>query len=143
MLREFHFRNPGRRGNALNVSHRHSAAFPRSQDLANTLVDEAVPCRNSLATPAQNEVQLNQPPLKVRAVVSLERWHLAWETHSISAYRFAELIDPQATQLALVKCRDPRAAALIPASAEVPGRVGAQLKSGVQNVHTLSMRGGS
>jgi hypothetical protein len=88
---------PWRGGNVLNIPHGHRTAFPRRQDLTDALMYEAVPRSNFLATPAQDEIELNQPSLKIRAVVLFECRYLTWETNAVPAYRFAELIEPQAT----------------------------------------------
>jgi hypothetical protein len=84
-------------GNILNVSHRHRTAFPRRQDLTDALMNEAVPRGDFLATPAQDEIKLNQPSLEIRAVVFFKCGHLTWETNTVPTDRFAELIEPQAT----------------------------------------------
>ena len=81
----------------LNVSHGDRPAFPRRQDLTDVLINEAVRRRDFLATPAQDEIKLNQPSLQIRAVVLFKGGYLTWETNAVPAYRFAELIKPQAT----------------------------------------------
>jgi hypothetical protein len=78
----------------LNVSHSHRAVFPRRQDLTDALMNEAMPRAGFLATPAENEIKLNQPSLQIRAVVLFKRGNLAWETNTVPANRFTELIEP-------------------------------------------------
>jgi hypothetical protein len=91
----------GRR-NVLNISCLHRTAFPSGQDLADSLLDQAVPVGDTFTAPPQHKVQLNQLGLDVRPVVPFKRRHLTGEAHRVGSNCLAQRIDTQAVQFEVI-----------------------------------------